>query len=148
MGDIEKRFLGFNCQKKLNKQNLLIDLTSGSPDINRNEIFGRFESRWAHCFYWNQPETNYFLFVHPNITTVYTFTSWTIFLMNFWKKKQVSIFSSNLILKIQLTAKNRFSISPMVFPQSSWVGKNIDDIEKRFFAFNCQLKKLNKEVLF
>jgi hypothetical protein len=27
------------------------------------------------------------------------------------------------------------------------VGKIIDDIEKRFLAFNCRLKKLNREIL-
>ena len=71
----------------------------------------------------------------------------------------------------QLNAKKRFSISSIVFPQSSWeavahlkkkpkvvffkgghpsyddYGKTIEDIEKCFFAFNCQLKKLNVEIL-
>jgi hypothetical protein len=33
-------------------------------------------------------------------------------------------------------------------PSHDDCGKTIDDIEKRFFAFNCQLKKLNREKIF
>jgi hypothetical protein len=32
-------------------------------------------------------------------------------------------------------------------PSHDDYGKTIGDIEKKFFAFNCQLKKLNEEIL-
>ena len=32
-------------------------------------------------------------------------------------------------------------------PSHDYHGKTIADIEKCFFAFNCQLKKLNVEIL-
>ena len=45
-----------------------------------------------------------------------------------------------------------YTISKVVFfkeatPSHDDYGKTIVDIEKRFFAFNCQLKKLNGEIL-
>ena len=119
------------------------------------------------------------MFVHSYTTIVYTFTAWTIFLMNFWKKKRLSIFFLkfytentyiiNLGLPVnlvrwkrkisplsffswQLNAKNRFSISSLVFPQSSWEGvthlkKNYLSLIRNvtFHEINCPNNQINKK---
>jgi hypothetical protein len=54
-------------------------------------------------------------------------------------------------MNLALEIRNIFQLKVVFFKGTTPIhddyGKIIADIEKRFFAFNCQLKKLNGEIL-